>query len=70
MLILGRKQGEVIVIGPDITIKVLDITRSSVRIGIDAPRSIDVYREELLDDSGMPRHRRGVKKDSESGTTD
>jgi carbon storage regulator len=47
MLILGRRQGDQIRIGDDITIKVLDITRRSVRIGIEAPLEIPVYREEV-----------------------
>lgn len=49
MLILGRKEGEIILIGDDITIKVIDICRGSVRIGIDAPKNVAVYRKELLD---------------------
>lgn len=47
MLILGRKQGEQIRVGDDIIIRVLDITRRSVRIGIEAPRDIAVWREEV-----------------------
>ncbi len=49
MLILGRKEGEIILIGDDIMIKVIDICKASVRIGIDAPQSVAVYRKELYD---------------------
>jgi carbon storage regulator len=47
MLIVTRRPGERIMLGPDITVEVMEITGSSVRIGIAAPRSLPVYREEL-----------------------
>lgn len=47
MLVLSRKQGEVIRIGDDISVTVLEILGSKVRIGIDAPRSISIRREEI-----------------------
>lgn len=48
MLVLGRLKGQAIVIGNDIRITVEDIRGDKVRIGIDAPKSIPVMREELL----------------------
>ena len=48
MLVLGRKEGETIVIADSITITVVR-AGYSVRIGIDAPRGVDVIRGELLD---------------------
>ncbi|MEX2196690.1 MAG: carbon storage regulator CsrA [Thermoleophilaceae bacterium] len=47
MLIVTRRPGERIMLGPDITVEVMEITGNSVRIGIAAPRSVPVYREEL-----------------------
>ena len=48
MLILTRKQGERICIGGrSITITVLDIESNFVRLGIDAPPDISIYREEV-----------------------
>ena len=47
MLIVTRRPGERIVVGSDITVEVMEIAGNSVRIGIDAPRSVPVYREEL-----------------------
>jgi len=48
MLVLTRKVGEEIYIGDRICIKVIEITGSKVRLGIDAPASLRIYREEVL----------------------
>jgi len=48
MLILTRKKGEAITIGDNIQIQVLNVKGGQVRIGIDAPREIQVNREECL----------------------
>ena len=47
MLILTRKRNEAILIGDDIRIKVTSIGDGKVRIGIDAPASVAVDREEV-----------------------
>jgi carbon storage regulator len=47
MLIITRKPGEKIMLGDDVTIEVIEVSGSSVRIGIAAPRSLPVYREEI-----------------------
>lgn len=47
MLVLTRKVGERIVIGGEIAVSVEAIVGSRVRIGIEAPRHIDIRREEL-----------------------
>lgn len=49
MLVLTRRPGESIVVGEDIVITVIEIKGGQVRIGIDAPRSVDVYREEIYE---------------------
>jgi carbon storage regulator len=49
MLVLTRKSGEGIVIGEDITIKVIELKGGGVRIGIDAPKSKKIYRQEVYD---------------------
>ena len=49
MLVLTRKAGEGIVIGDDVTIKVIEIKGGGVRIGIDAPKSTKIYRQEIYD---------------------
>ena len=47
MLVLSRKLGEKIVIGDNIVITVVKIDRNQIRIGIEAPNDISVYREEI-----------------------
>jgi carbon storage regulator len=48
VLVLTRKIGETFVVGDDITVTVIDIVGGNkVRIGINAPSSIPVYREEI-----------------------
>lgn len=48
MLVLSRKAGESIVIGSNVTVTVIEFRGDQVRIGVDAPRSVQVYREELF----------------------
>lgn len=48
MLVLSRKLGEKIFIGDNICITVVDIDRGKIRLGIEAPRDIAIYRQELL----------------------
>lgn len=47
MLNITRKVGEKIIIGEDIVLEVMEISGSSVRLGINAPRAVPVYREEI-----------------------
>ena len=47
MLILTRKSGESITIGDDVKITVVEVKGKQVRIGIDAPRSNMIHREEV-----------------------
>jgi carbon storage regulator len=47
MLVLSRKRTESIVIGNDIVVTVVDIRGDKVRLGISAPRSVEVRRSEL-----------------------
>ncbi|HEY1365511.1 MAG TPA: carbon storage regulator CsrA [Gaiellaceae bacterium] len=47
MLVITRKAGERICLGDDVTVTVLEIAGSTVRLGIDAPAEIPVYRHEI-----------------------
>lgn len=50
MLVLARKLDESILLGDDITIKVISIDKGVVKLGIDAPKSVSIIRSELLED--------------------
>ena len=49
MLILSRKRDEKIVIGDDIVISVVEVRGDIVKLGIEAPRNVKVYREEVFE---------------------
>lgn len=49
MLILSRKIEESIMIGDSITVRILGIHEGQVKIGIEAPKDVKVYRSELYD---------------------
>ena len=47
MLILSRKKGEEIKIGSDITLTILSVSENQIKIGIDAPKDVEILRGEL-----------------------
>ena len=49
MLILSRKVNEKVVIGDNISISIIEIRGDQVRIGIDAPKKVKVFRQEVFD---------------------
>jgi len=49
MLILSRKINEKVIIGDDISISIIEIRGDQVRIGIDAPKKVKVFRQEVFD---------------------
>ena len=51
MLVLSRKPGERILIGDKVSITIVRIGPNTVRLGIDAPRDMNIVREELTDRS-------------------
>ncbi|MDR1302372.1 MAG: carbon storage regulator CsrA [Treponema sp.] len=49
MLILSRKVNEKIMIGDDISISIIEIQGDHIRIGVDAPKTVKVFRQEVFD---------------------
>ena len=49
MLILTRRVGEALMVGDDTKIVVLGVKGSQIRLGINAPKDIEVHREEIFD---------------------
>ena len=55
MLVLTRRVNERIVIGDDVTVTVLEVRGDQVRLGIEAPREVKVFREEVLRRDAPPQ---------------
>lgn len=49
MLVLSRKKDEVVTIGDNIKVMIVDIRGDKVRLGIDAPKEITVHRQEVYE---------------------
>lgn len=47
MLIITRRAGQKVMLGDDVTVHVMEIVGNSVRIGVEAPKSLPIYREEI-----------------------
>ncbi len=47
MLILTRRVGENVIVGDDIVISIIEVRGDAVRVGIQAPKSLSVHREEV-----------------------
>ena len=66
MLVLSRKRGERIVIGPNIELTVVDICGNKVRLAFDAPRDVSIHRQEIYrriqDESHHEVQYKGSKK--------
>lgn len=61
MLILTRRVGEALMIGDNVTVTILGVKGSQVRVGIDAPKDVTVHREEIF------KRIQEESKDSDSG---
>lgn len=56
MLVLTRKLGEIIRVGDTVTVRVLEVKGNQVRLGIEAPADVRIYREEVY---------RAIRKENE-----
>jgi len=63
MLILTRRMGETIRIGENIQVTVFGVNGNQVRIGIDAPKSINIVREELVACGSIVRRENPLRHD-------
>jgi carbon storage regulator len=63
MLILTRRVGESVVIGEDVTVTVLGVKGNQVRIGINAPKTVAVHREEIFERIKSGRGAEGTTSD-------
>jgi len=66
VLVLSRRTDESIMIGHDVVVTVLEVRGDTVRLGISAPRTVDVHREEVFlaleqgEQAAAPRARPGA----------
>jgi carbon storage regulator len=67
MLVLARRVGENILIGDDIVVTVLEMGRDQVRIGIRAPRSVSVHREEVYQEILLSNREAADQVDAPTG---
>jgi carbon storage regulator len=49
MLVLTRKVGEKILLGDDVVVSVVEVNRGSVRLGVEAPKSVSILRFEVYE---------------------
>jgi carbon storage regulator len=47
VLIVTRREGEKLMIGDDVVVSIVEVSGGTVKLGIEAPRSVPIYREEL-----------------------
>lgn len=59
MLVLTRRAGETLMIGDDIKLTVVGIKSGQVRLGIEAPKDVQIQREELLLKKEKPENEAG-----------
>ncbi len=62
MLILTRRVGETVMIGDEVTVTVLGVKGNQVRIGVNAPKTVAVHREEIFE--RIKREQEGVSPDA------
>lgn len=49
MLVLTRRKGEAIIVGDNVEIRVLEVSRHQVKLGVQAPRTVPIYRSEIYE---------------------
>jgi carbon storage regulator len=69
VLILTRRVGENVIVGDDIVISVIEVRGDAVRIGIQAPRSVSVHREEVYRELQRANEQAAAASDEAIGAT-
>jgi carbon storage regulator len=67
MLIVTRRPDESIMIGNDVTVTILGVKGNQVRVGINAPKNVAIYREEIYE--RIKREHQG-NSDQQEGTSE
>ena len=67
MLVLTRRDDESVRIGPDVRIRILQISGRQVRLGIEAPADVLIVREELYDRAAAANRDAALAESSETG---
>jgi carbon storage regulator len=67
MLVLSRKIGETIIIGDNIEISIVDIQGDNVRVGINAPKTIKIFRKEVYQEIQAENRRASENLDKMKG---
>lgn len=68
MLVLSRKKGESIVINENISISVIDVQGDQVKLGINAPREVPIYRQEIYEEIMAENVRAAANLDQVKGS--
>ncbi|MCK6075680.1 carbon storage regulator CsrA [Paenibacillus silvae] len=53
MLVLSRKKGESVIVDNNIVITILSVEGENIKVGISAPKDVDIYRKEIFDSIGQ-----------------
>jgi carbon storage regulator len=68
MLILSRRVGESIMIGDDVRVTILGVRGCQVRLGVDAPKSVAVHRQEIYEHIKREQAGESAVEDSDKST--
>lgn len=69
MLILTRRVGETLMIGNEVTVTVLGVKGNQVRVGINAPKTVAVHREEIFKRIELEREMASKESSLANGTS-